>query len=64
MSINFFLILAQVGKIFTKKSKIRQKLIIKKVYNHGGENSGTLLDGIYSGGELENAEKLGSLKAT
>ena len=31
---------------------------------HGGENSGTLLDGIYTGDELKNAEKLGSLKAT
>ena len=40
MSINFFLILAQVGKIFTKKSKIRQKLIIKKVYNILDDNEG------------------------
>ena len=31
---------------------------------HGGENSGTLLDGIYTGGEIKNAEKLGALKAT
>lgn len=30
---------------------------------HGGENSGNCLDGIYSGGSITGAEKLGSLNA-
>ena len=30
---------------------------------HGGENSGTLLDGIYTGGEISGAQKLGALNA-
>ena len=30
----------------------------------GGQNSGSLLDGIYSGGEVTGAQKLGSLKAS